>query len=106
MSERGLDRDYVAVLEPRAQKEAEEEARARALSPSLRGHERREGGERKKENICSDNDSSLPTGGDTETINRPECNGTKRAVKYFFLINIKRPLPIYHIPHISLKLDS
>lgn len=84
MSERGLDRDYVAVLEPRAQEEAEEEARARALSPSLRGHERREGGERKKENICSDNDSSLPTGGDTETINRPECNDPKRAVKLLF----------------------
>lgn len=42
VSERGLDRDYVAELEPRAQ----EEEQARALP--LRGHERREGGERKK----------------------------------------------------------
>lgn len=40
MSERGLDRDYVAELEPRAQKEEEEE-HARARSLPLRGHERR-----------------------------------------------------------------
>lgn len=99
MSERGLDRDYVAVLEPRAQEEAEEEARARALSPSLRGHERREGGERKKENICSDNDSSQPTGGDTETINRPECNHPKRAVKFFFNKH-KTPHYLYITYHI------
>lgn len=66
MSERGLERNYVA-----AQTEAEEEARARAPSPCLRGHETRKGGEiRKKENICSGSDSLPPRGGDTETTDQ------------------------------------
>lgn len=48
MSERGLERNYVA-----AQAEAEEEARARAPSPCLRGHDTRKGGEIRKKKKTS-----------------------------------------------------
>lgn len=85
VSERVLEWDYVAALEPRAQEEAEE-AWARALSPCLRGHETRNGGEIcKKGNICSGSDFLPQTGGDTETTDHSvlQC-----SVLLFFTVHV------------------